>query len=146
MPLGILWGTKLTTSETTSQEQLGVLREESNGKLYKYVKFITASVVAGDAVKYLTVTKKAAYQVEPKNTQAAVVAGVAVADQAINDYGWIQVRGSVTLSATGTDTPVVGDAAISSGTTKKLANWSAEFAPCGVWENASTGVILDCAI
>lgn len=140
----ILWGTKLSSSETTAQEELGAIREEPNGKVYKYVKIITAGVVAGDVVKYLTVAKKLANQVEYSGTQAAVVAGVAVAAQDTNDYGWIQVRGSVVLSNSATVAPDVGDAAISSGTEKELTKWAIEFEPCGVWETTTTTVCLKC--
>lgn len=144
-----LFNTDLTSSDTTAKDQLGAMREDSSGKFYKYVKFITATVVAGDVVKYLTSTKYDASEVEPSATQAAVVAGIALATQAINDFGWIQIGGrSGSLAVNGTGAPAIGDAAISSGTTKALAKGSGEFGHCGTFMDvtgAANVVMLQCS-
>jgi len=148
MSLRNLFATKLTASDAAARDPLGSIRVEGDGKMYKYVKFITASVVAGDAVKYADGAGYGNNEVAPSATAAAVVAGVAVASQAIDQYGWIQIKGRVTLSATPTGTAAVGTALISSATTKKLAFADATGIqrPCGIALSATTDALLDCPV
>jgi len=148
MSLRSLFTTQLTDTDAKARDVLGAIREDGAGERYKYVKFIIASVVAGDAVKYKTLADYDADEVQPMATAAATVAGIAMASQAIDQYGWIQISGRATLSAAPTGTPSDGGALISSATTKKLAVAAATDIqrPCGVLIDAgtATAVVLDC--
>ncbi len=135
MPLKQVFITAVTASDTTELDNVGDIRQE-NGKRYKYVKFVTATVVANDVVKYASLAGYTASEVAPSATQALVVAGIAVVAQAINDYGWIQIRGtSGSLAVDLTGTPVVGGNVASSATTKAFAQ--------GVTLLRSYGTVLD---
>lgn len=135
MALKTLFITSLTSSETSAKDSLGDIRHEA-GKRYKYVKFVVATVVLGDVVKYADPAGYDANEVQPLATQALAVAGVALATQAIDDFGWIQIGGqSGVLTIDGTGTPLIGSRAISSGTTKAFAQGAGEFAPCGTYLN-----------
>lgn len=147
MSLKALFITALTASDDTEKDNVGDIRQEG-GKRYKYVKFITAAVIVGDVVKYLTTAKYDASEVEPSATLAEVVAGVVLAVQAINDFGWIQIGGrSGSLAVNITDTPVVGDMAASSATTKAFKEHAGETAVYGKILDvtaAANVVLLDC--
>ena len=150
MSLRALFASQLTDSDPEARDVLGAIREGGDGKRYKYVKFITSTVVAGDAVKYADSAGYTANEVLPNATPAATVAGVALATQAVNQFGWIQISGKVTLSAAPTGTASDGGALISSGTTKKLAVATPTDIqrPCGVMLDAAapTIAILDCPV
>ena len=134
MPLKTIFVTDLTDSDTSAQDNLGDIRQE-NGKRYKYVKF-TASAILGDVQKYASLAAYNLSEVAASATQALVVAGVSVAVQAANDFGWIQIGGrSDDLAVDLTGTPVVGGNVASSATTKAFAQ--------GVTLLRSYGVVLD---
>lgn len=127
--------TSINASDTTEKDNLGDIREE-NGKTYKYVKFITATVVAADVVKYASLAGYTASEVAPIATLALLNAGIAVVAQAVNDFGWIQIKGvSPTLAVDITGTPVIGGKVSSSATTKAFAQ--------GVTLLAQYGQVLD---
>ena len=133
--LKTLFRTSLTDSQTSAIDTLGDVRQE-HFKRYKYVKFITATVVAGDVVKYETRTKYDASEVEPSTTTAVPAAGVVLATQAINDFGWIQISGITdNLTIDITNTPLVGSMVQGSATTKAFRQHNAE--------GQNAGVIMD---
>ena len=135
MSLKTFFVTALTASDDSARDSLGDVRQEG-GKRYKYVKFITGSVIVGDVVKYASLAGYDASEVAPSATAALVVAGVAVAAQAIDDFGWIQIGGeSDPLAVDITGAPVIGSNVVSSATTKAFA--------VGAGELASYGVALD---
>ena len=139
MALKTLFITSLTASHTSAKDKLGDIRHEG-GKWYKYVKFIVATVVLGDVVKYGNPAGYDANEVQPLATQALAVAGVALATQAIDDFGWIQIGGqSPVLTIDGSGTPLIGSSAISSATDKAFAQGATEFAHYGTYLNITDG-------
>ena len=131
MALKTLFITAVTASHTSAKDSLGDIRHE-DGKRYKYVKFVVATVEPGDVVKYANLAGYDASEVQPLATLALAVAGVAMAAQAINDFGWIQIGGrSGPLLVNITDTPVLGDSVASSATTKAFKEHAGETAVYG---------------
>lgn len=92
------WKTPLTQLDTTAQELLGAIRYEDNA-VYKYVKFSgTLALVANDFVCYV-VSDLTNTTVD--GTNSVLGAGMALASHSGTGsayYGWIQIRGTVTLS------------------------------------------------
>lgn len=122
MALKTIFRTALTVSDDPNEtDTLGDIRQERT-KRYKYVKFITTNVVAGDVVKYADTAGYDASNVLPTTSATEIVAGVVMATQTAataSSYGWIQIGGrSGSLAVNMTDTPLVGSDVEGSGTTK----------------------------
>ena len=103
--LKTIFRTSLTASDTSAVDTLGDIRQEQF-KRYKYVKFTGATLI-GKAVKYANLAGYKASEVAESATQALIVAGVALATQAANDFGWIQLTGLVTMASNVAGTPII---------------------------------------
>ena len=132
----------LTSSETTAQDSLGDIRQERT-KRYKYVKFTGASN-ANNAVKYATLAAYTASEVAESATQALIVAGVTVATQAANDFGWIQIQGAVTMDSQVAGTPIVQTTVTGDNAAGDLTKGVTLMQDCGISIDTTTGVLLNC--
>lgn len=104
--------TALTANDATSQEELGRLRVESNGSVYRYVQNAGSNTaVKGDVMKFLTSGNQ--YQVTRSSTAARRNAFAGVLGNALgrNRYGWVQVSGLNTYAYTETNV-AAGDALV----------------------------------
>ena len=104
----------LTDVDSTAQDTLGAVRYDGNGT-YKYVKFSgTTTVAAGDVVCYVA-TDTTDQTVDGANTNfGAGVAMAAVASGSVA-YGWVKIKGVVTLSTAYAGSPTVGDQVTTAG-------------------------------
>ena len=97
--------TKLTDTDTTDLEGVGVLRFEG-AKVYKWVTYNsgagTVAAVAGNMTVYhgdnSYVTDSAADVTSDYSDGAGIGAGVLQAVVANGSYGWIQIKGVATLT------------------------------------------------
>ena len=106
--------TKVRTSTEGPEFALGTMGQRSDGKVYKYIQYIAGAgaiaAVAGNAVGYYAPAGDFAAEGYTLNkvtsdvSDALVAAGILPAVIAANGYGWIQIRGSVTM----TTAPVSG--------------------------------------
>lgn len=110
---------QLTDVDTSAMEDLGCTRFEEN-KIYKYVQFgatrttnVTSALVAGDVVCYvLGTTADLDLMTLVDEANSVVGAGVCLASVAATGgpfYGWIQIKGPVTLSAAVGGSGAAGD-------------------------------------
>ena len=147
MSLRALFASQLTDSDPEARDVLGAIREDGDGKRYKYVKF-TIATNAGNAARYVQSADYDANEVGANNVSPATIAGVAVVDHLVNYYGWIQVAGKATLVPTPTGTAADGGALVSDAATGglKLAVGATTERPCGVMLDAAapTIALLDC--
>lgn len=145
MPIKVMFDTALTDVWTTAAEKgskPGDLRWEGN-KAYKCVQY-TVAPVAGNLQKYATGATYDANQVSATTSQITPVAGVAVASGLINQFGWMQIRGTVTLTAPHTGTPAVGDALGPSASLGALALWVTPRQVVATAIDATSRALLNC--
>lgn len=89
---------------TTEQEfTLGVIFEKNDGKVYKYVQYSEQAAavdgVAGEVCYYVADSGYLANQVTSDlSASDEVGAGVLQAVMSDNEYGWIQIEGTATLT------------------------------------------------
>ena len=88
-----IFQTLLTANDSAAREEVGILRIESNGKVYRYILVEDAALVTGDVCEF---SDTSGYEVTKSAGTSSVgnkVAGVAI--NALTDayYGWIQVSG-----------------------------------------------------
>jgi hypothetical protein len=115
----VTFKSQLTDVDTTAMEDLGAIRMDENG-VHKYVQFgatrttnVSGALVAGDVVCYVlgtTADLDLMTLVDEANT--AVGAGVVEAAVAATGgpfYGWVKIKGTVTLSGTPAGSPAAGD-------------------------------------
>jgi len=141
MAIKLLFETALTDNSDTDIETVGTLRYEPDGKLYKWVENISASVAlaAGQPVFYdqsLHATPAAMFQgVLQVATSAdlSLFAGIAMSAIPYGEYGWIQVAGvSITalwLNSCSNDIPVGASLLLVSGA--GALSWQADTAIMG---------------
>jgi hypothetical protein len=122
--------TKLTDTDTTDREGIGVIRFEG-AKVYKWVTYNTGTgtvaAVAGNMTVYhgdnAYVTDSAA-DVTSDYTDGTIGAGVLQAVIANGSYGWIQIKGVATLT-TGLTAGADGNALTAVGSTDGTLDVSA---------------------
>ena len=106
--------TALTDIDTSPQEYLGAIRMDYNID-YKYVMFSgTNAVAVGDALCYV-LTDTTLHTVDAANSAVGAGVAVAVHPSGSTTYGWIQIRGVVTLSTVPSGTLAVGGAVSAQG-------------------------------
>lgn len=150
----------LTDLDTYARDQLGSIRYEASG-VFKYVQFgssrtgqVSAALVQGDAVCYvLGVTADLDLLTLVDEPNSAVGAGIVAAPAGASGvsgqsavtiptsggpwFGWIQVGGTVTLSAAPGGSPAAGAAlTTTSASNKKLTATAA-------YTNQYVGVYID---
>ena len=92
------------TSVTTSREwALGSIGQTHDGKLYKYVTYSEEAAatdgVAGEVAYFVAATGYANNDVTSDLTASDEVgAGVIQATMSDNEFGWVQIRGTATLT------------------------------------------------
>lgn len=96
-------GADLDRVDTTAKHALGSIHQAQNGKMYKYITYAAATAavsgVAGEVCYYLAATGYAANDVTSDLSDSDEVgAGVLQAALADNEFGWIQIKGSATLT------------------------------------------------
>lgn len=98
-------GMDLTAIDSSPKFKLGGIGQDSDGKLYKYVKYeaATAAVagVAGEVAYYATVAVGDAtgtIVTSDLSDSLEVGAGVLQADLTDGTYGWVQIGGIATLT------------------------------------------------
>ncbi|MHA2264866.1 MAG: hypothetical protein ACXAEN_20935 [Candidatus Thorarchaeota archaeon] len=113
-----LFQTALTDLDTTDKDNIGQLRYEDDGKVYRYVKNIsaTALVANGACLKALTSVLSAINQkVRSVDTTTAATAqlsipggvpvtAIAASGASTGDHGWIQVAGAARVTMVTSDT------------------------------------------
>jgi len=124
--------------DTTARDTLGSIRYDVNG-VYKYVQFgatrtgqVTASLVKGDVVCYvlgttadldlLTLVDSANSVVGAgvvQGTNGVLAANVAVPATGGPYYGWVKIRGLVTLSNAAGGSPAAGSILTTTSATAK---------------------------
>ena len=139
--------TALTSNDTTSQEELGQIRIESDGKEYRYVRnsATSSTSVKGDILKLLTCNNyqvtRSAGAVRFKNN----FVGVGIGRISRNNYGWVQCRGYGNYLYTD-GAVVAGDSIIVQSTTqrvcRRLSTAYAITVPFGRTGRADSGSIL----
>jgi len=135
-----IFKTALTEVSSSRKDPLGAIRYES-GKVYKYVKYVTVAV-AGNACKYLADAGYVASEVSATSTSQIILgAGICVATAALDQFGWIQIRGRAVLSAAATGSPTANDGVALSGTAAALAKAVTLVARYGIWVDVSGKVI-----
>ena len=95
-----LWGTKLTSNDSSAKEQLGAVRKEWNStdECFKIYKYVRASIVSqgsgrnGLAYGWYDVLGQVATD-DVSTTSANLPAGVGIGTLTHNYYGWIQIGG-----------------------------------------------------
>lgn len=124
-PFGIAgaFRTTLTQTDTTAQEELGVLRLDS-GRILKYVK-ANATTVNGNAMKYTGTTGTL---VTPTTASIDPLAGICETSIAANSFGWMTVYGPASASVDSANT-AAGVALSASGTSGLLNRYIASIAP-----------------
>lgn len=136
--------TALTAADTTSQEELGSLRIESNGKSYRYVQNAGSNTaVKGDLLKYSSSNN---YSVTRSSTLARrnAAAGVLTAALGKSKYGWVQQGGFGTYLYTNCSV-AAGDALVVHstlrGTARKMST-TTNMTAFGRTVRADSGCIL----
>lgn len=122
------WKTELTDTDTTPQEQLGLVRSEVTAdggtKLYKYVQNKSGGALAVGSAATYTLTDDSGYQVTTiAGADAGSGAGITLAASLADDsYGWIQIAGVNTAALVKGDTdPTTAGALVgTSATAAKL--------------------------
>lgn len=119
--LALHFGDAVTDVGTTQLYPLGTRREEE-GKVYRYVKNVDATVtmVANDLVYHDGTTTNTMWQVngDLSDVDSAFAAGVAQGVIANAGYGWIGTKGNFTVkkkTGTAAFSWIKGDAIIASG-------------------------------
>lgn len=107
----------LTDVDTTAQTAVGGILEGDNA-VYKYVQFAgTEAVAKGDVLCYTSASNTGMTIVDKPNT--TLPAGVAVATVGTSSsaqFGFMQIKGVVTLAGTIGGSAVVGDRVTTQGT------------------------------
>lgn len=104
-----IYGSTTTDTQKSTEDKiadLGVLRFEVDGTVFRYVKNAdAAATIVGDTVVWNSATTQTDIK---RNVLVGdpLVAGVCVSAIPINGFGWIQVKGQVT---------VIADATLSAG-------------------------------
>lgn len=121
----VLFQTALTDLETSDVEGKGRLRYEDDGKVYRWVKNISATALAyhGACLKALT-SVLAGVNVNVRSNQSTTAAtaqltlpagvpvtAIAASGSATGDHGWIQVAGPAKVSMIMSDTASAGSGA-----------------------------------
>lgn len=95
----------MNTSSVTTDRQfaLGSIGQSSDGKLYKYVTYSEEAAatdgVAGEVAYFVAATGYATNDVTSDvSASDSVGAGVLQAVMSDNEFGWIQIRGTATLT------------------------------------------------
>lgn len=88
-----VFATELDANDSTVKEEVGILRIEPDGKIYRYILVEDADLAVGDVLEF---SDTSGYEVTKAAGSSSVgnkVAGVAI--NVITDayYGWIQVSG-----------------------------------------------------
>ena len=104
--MSYITGIDITATGTTVDFQLGQVAQTSDGKLYKYVQYVvgagTVAAVAGNVVGYYAASGTSAGQIDivtaDVSDTARAGAGVLQSAPATEEYCWIQVAGSATLT------------------------------------------------
>jgi len=84
--------TALTADDATPQEELGSLRYESNGKVYRYVAVRNLTANKGNALAFTTSNNYYTSVSHPRN-RLQCPAGVAIGTITLSRYGWLQCGG-----------------------------------------------------
>lgn len=83
-----------TGSSTSAKFSLGQLAMDTEGNLYRYVKFVDNAVTDGDVVYPASTSEwDVSSDYTGGTSKAAKVCGVAVGSVSANSYGWIQISG-----------------------------------------------------
>ena len=112
--------TTLTADDATSKEELGSIRIESDGKIYRYIQNNgCTTAVKGDVLKFMSSNN---YQATRSATAARrnAFAGVLTSRLSKAKYGWGQFGGFNTYLYTGTSV-AAGDALVVNSTTSRIA-------------------------
>lgn len=103
--MSYITGMKLTDIDTSPTFALGTIGQDSNGYLYRYVKYEEATAatagVAGEVAYYAKVaTGDATGTIVTSDLSDSDEVGAGVLQAALTDgtYGWVQVTGVATLS------------------------------------------------
>ena len=139
--LKTIFRTALTATDSAAVDTLGDVRQEQF-KRYKYVKF-TAAADAGDVVKYANSAGYIANEALENTTSALVVAGVAVATQAINQFGWVQIGGIVVL-AQSVNSGSIASGVMGHSTAGMFTIVTGVRSSYGTMLNTTTSCLLDC--
>ncbi len=143
MALKTVFRSALTASDTTAVDTLGDVREDSDGKRYKYCKFTIAST-AGNLVKYVGDDTDYLTNEVGQSATADVVAGVAVVTHIADNFGWVQSRGRAVLNiavVSGAQGSMFsGNVAVAGGATIHTG----ALQHCGVSITTTTAVLLQC--
>ncbi len=121
----VLFQTKLTDLDTVDVDSRGVLRPDERGKVYRYVKNIsaTALVAAGACLKALTsvlaeinmnvrsVDTATAHTASLRVPGGVPVTAIAQSGSLTGDHGWIQVAGPARVTMIMSDTASAGSGA-----------------------------------
>jgi len=91
-----IFSSSLTANDSSAQEELGVLRFEADGKVYRYVRAEDQAIAIGEVV-YPASATAGEWEVSTDYTGgssvAAKVVGVALGTITDAYYGWVQVSG-----------------------------------------------------
>lgn len=121
--------TAITETSATDLEGVGTVRFEG-GKVYMWVKFDNGTgnvaAVANYAAEWYGETGWSTRTVTRDSTDGGyVMAGVFMSVIADGEYGWIQMRGPVTMGTT-LETTALRNAALMCGTDGALTKWIAD--------------------
>jgi len=141
-------GMELDQVDTSATFELGSIGQTSDGKEYRYCQYEagTAAVagVAGEVAYYDGAAASATYVVTSDLSDSVNIgAGVLQAALADGEYGWLQIRGSATLTialTAGAD----GNALTAVGATDGTLDVSALVSDfvCAVADDASAKIII----
>lgn len=89
----MIFATELSANDSTAGDEPGILRIESDGRVYRYILVEDATLVDGDVCEYADTSGYEVTKAAGSSSVGNKVAGVAI--NAITDayYGWIQVSG-----------------------------------------------------
>lgn len=125
-----LFVTALTDVDTSARDQIGAIRMEQNGD-YKYVQFgatrttnVTAALASGDIACYVVgTTADLDLMTLVDSANSAIGAGAVLATIPATGgpyYGWLKIRGRMTLDQTMSGSPAAGDMLTCAGAAAKL--------------------------
>lgn len=153
--MSYITGMKLTANDTVPQFKLGAIGQDSNGYLYKYVKYNSGAgpvaAVAGNTVGYYAPGGTGAGSTDVTSDvsdTAGVSAGVLQAVLGNGEYGWIQIKGKATLNlafVSGADGNLMRLSSTTDGAAKVAA--AVTDSPLGVALYATGKIVmLDCPL
>lgn len=153
--MSYITGMKLTQSDATPLYKEGAIGMDSNGYLYKYLKYKVGAgaiaAVAGNVVGYYAPSGTGAGSLNVTSDvsdTAAITAGALMAAPAADEWSWIKVKGKQTLTTalvSGSEGNALRLSATTDGTLKVAA--AVTDSPAGVLLYATGPVVmLDCPL